>query len=88
MTSNKNYRSITIPNTGWHDISTQNGRKSVIGDSKILLYPRNSDINFKSTAFDPSIIDENGNIITDFNNPSMYYNFGKDIRIRKPKRTR
>lgn len=86
VTSNKNYRSITIPNTGWHDIPTQNGRKSVIGDSKILLYPRNPDVNFKSTAFDPSIIDENGNIITDFNNPSMYYNSGKDIRIKPSKR--
>lgn len=78
ITSNKNYRTITIPGTGLHDILTPNGRKTVVGDSKILLYPRNPNVAFKSTAFDPDIINENGIIITDFNNPSMYYNYGKN----------
>ena len=78
VTSNKNYRTITIPGTGLHDILTPNGRKTIIGDSKILLYPRNPNVAFKSTAFDPAIINESGTIITDFNNPSMYYNYGKN----------
>lgn len=88
VTSNKNYIGSDLSGFGLHHVLNKDGSRTLKkGDARLILYPKNPVTKFKSTAFDPIMgLDNNGNFIVDFNNPSMYYNSGKDIHIKKSKR--
>ena len=88
VTSNKNYIGSDLPGFGLHHILNEDGSRTIKkGDARLILYPKNPTVKFKSTAFDPIMgLDKNGGFIVDFNNPSMYYNSGKDIHIKSSKR--